>query len=128
MWPFRNKKQTPERTFLIVAHRCLQSLADRGFTFSEMTSGHSVCLDCQRGKLEIRVCYEIFAAPWCDLYEAGYYVRRIAVDAEFPSSAPLAGTPAPYLYSESLLQTHAHEIEVWCKRLLRILEDEKIAA
>jgi hypothetical protein len=113
--------------FLSIARRCLQPLADRGFTFWDNQLGREeVRLDCDRGEINIRVCYEPFGPPFCDLRQTGNSQRRIEVESEFPSSTPLATTPPPYSFSKTLLQKHAEEIEVWCKKLLRKLEDEKI--
>ena len=114
--------------FIAIARRCLQPLADRGFTFWDERACREDRFECQRGDLEIRVCYEPFGPPWCDLRRGGRFERRLEIESDFPSSTPLATTPAPYDFSESLLQTHAQELEVWCARLLRRLEDEKIVA
>ncbi|MDD5141154.1 MAG: hypothetical protein PHY43_12945 [Verrucomicrobiales bacterium] len=112
--------------FIAIARRCLQPLADRGFTFWDERQCREDRFECQRGDLEIRVSYEIFGPPWCDLRRAGKFVRRIEVKSDFPSSTPLATTPPPYSFSETLLQKHADELEVWCQKLLRTLEDEKV--
>jgi hypothetical protein len=114
--------------FFAIARRCFQPLADRGFKFLEQQECREDRFECQRGDLEIRVSYEIFGPPWCDIRRAGKFERRIEVISDFPSSTPLATTPPPYNFSEPLLQTHAKEIEVWCKKLLKTLECEKIVA
>jgi hypothetical protein len=115
--------------FIAIARRCFQPLAEKGFTFwDEQFCREEVRLECERGDLQIRVCYEPFGPPWCDLWRAGKYERRMEIASDFPSSTPLATTPAPYHFSEALLRTHTQELEVWCKKLLKTLEDEKIVA
>jgi len=90
-----------------------------------------------------------FGPPWCDIHEAGRFVRRIKVESEFTTSQPLAqmsleeframqsgppsvrtlvGTPRPSSVELALIEKHEEEIAVWCERLLKTLEDEKIAA
>jgi hypothetical protein len=115
--------------FLTIARRCLQPLADRGFSFrSEQLCRGEVRLECESGDILIRVSYEPFGPPWCDIREAGRPWRRLEVETEFTSSTPLAKTPPPYHFSPDLLRTQEKEVETWCLRLLGILEDEKIAA
>ncbi len=135
--------------FFAIARRCLQPLADRGFAFWDERPCKYDRLECDRGDLQIRVSYEAFGPPWCDIYVAGRFVRRIEVESEFttsealakmsldrfyaiqsgpPSARTLAGMPRPSSAEIALLERHGQEIEVWCTRLLKILEDEKIAA
>jgi hypothetical protein len=104
--------------FIAIARRCLQPLAERGFTFwEERLCRGEVRLECQRGDLEIRVSYEPSGPPWCDLHRAGRYERSLEVVSVAPSDS-----------IESFFQTHEQELEVWCSRLLRRLEDENIVA
>ena len=113
--------------FIAIARRSLQPLADRGFTFwDEHLCRSEVRLGCQKGDLEIRVSYEPFGPPWCDLRRAGHYERRIEVKSDSSSSTPLATMLPPFSFSEQLLATHQQELDAWCKKLLKILEDEKI--
>jgi hypothetical protein len=115
--------------FIAIARRCLQPLADKGFTFwDERLCRGVVHLECERGDIQIRVCYEPFGPPWCDVRETGRPQRRLKVETEFPSSTPLATKPPPFHFSPDLLHTHEEEVEAWCLRLLRVLEDEKITA
>jgi len=106
-------------------------------------------LVCDRGDLEIRVSYVTFGPPWCDIHEGGRFVRRIKVDSEFTTSQALAqlslekframqsgprsvrtlvGMPRASSVELALIEKHEQEIAVWCERLLKTLEDEKIAA
>jgi hypothetical protein len=111
--------------FLAIARRCLQPLADRGFTLGDNQLGREeVRLDCDRDEINIRVCYEPFGPPFCDLRQNGNSQRRIDVESEFQSSTRLAMASLPY--SETLLKKHVEEVEAWCKKLLVKLEDEKI--
>jgi hypothetical protein len=135
--------------FFAIARRCLKPLAEQGFTFWDERPCRYDRLECDRGDLQIRVSYETFGPPWCDLHVAGLFVRRIEVASEFttsealaqislerfraiqsgpPSARTLAGQPAPSPVEVGLLEKHEQEIETWCKRLLKTLEDEKIAA
>ena len=133
--------------FYAIARRCLQPLADRGFTFWDDRLGRCDRLECDRGDLEIRVSYVTFGPPWCDIHEAGCFVRRIKVESEFttsqalaqmslekframqsgpPSARTLVGMPRPSSAELALIEKHEQEIAVWCQRLLKTLEDEKI--
>ena len=104
--------------FIAIARRCLQPLAERGFTFwDESLCRGEVRLECQRGDLQIRVSYEPCGPPWCDLHRGGRYERRLEVVAAAPSD-----------FTESFFQSHEQELEVWCMTLLKRLEDEKIVA
>ena len=40
----------------------------------------------------------------------------------------LVGMPRPSSVEHALIEKHEQEIAVWCERLLKMLEDEKIAA
>jgi hypothetical protein len=134
--------------FFVTARRCLQPLANRGFTFWDARQSTYDRLECDRGDLQIRVSYEKFCPPWCDIHEAGRFVRRIAVESEFMTSEALAKfslerfgvwqslSPSerksatvlqPTSAEVALREKHAQEIEAWCMKLLKILEDEKIA-
>jgi hypothetical protein len=102
--------------FIAIARRCLQPLAERGFTFwDESLCRGEVRLECERGDLQIRVSYEPDGPPWCDLHRAGRYERRLEVES--PSNS-----------TQRFFETHEQELEAWCGRLLRRLEDEKIVA
>ena len=135
--------------FFAIARGCLQPLADRGFTFWDEKLCRCDRLECNRGDLEIRVSYEAYGPPWCDIYEARRFVRRIEVESEFttsevlarmslerframqsgpPSVRTLVGMPQPSSGEVALLGKHAQELEVWCNRLLKTLEDEKTIA
>jgi hypothetical protein len=116
--------------FLAIARHCLQPLADRGFNFrSEQLCRGEVRLECERGDILVRVSYEPFGPPWCDIREAGRLWRRLEVNkTRFTTSTPLARTPPPFHFRQDLLRIHEDEVETWCLRLLCILEDEKIAA
>ena len=104
--------------FLAIARRCLQPLADAGFTFwEERLCRGEVRLECDRGDLQIRVSYEPNGPPWCDLHRGGRYERRLEIEVAPPSD-----------FTEWFFETHEQELEVWCGRLLRRLEDEKIVA
>ncbi len=114
--------------FNAIARHCFRPLADRGFAFWEERACREDRFECQRGDLEIRVRYEPFGPPWCDLWRGGRLERRIKIESDFPSSTPLATTPPPYNFSEPLLRRHAQELEVWCEKLFKTLEDEKIVS
>ncbi len=62
--------------FLAIARHNLLPLSDQGFTFwDEKLSRGEVRLECDRRDVEIRVCYEPFGPPWCDLRRAGKFER-----------------------------------------------------
>jgi hypothetical protein len=109
--------------FIVTVRQCLQPLAERGFTFWDGSDGRAVHFDCDRGDLGIRVWYETYDAPFCEIRDRGRFVRRIEVVSEFTTgeALALAGLPEP----PHLAAKHVQEIEAWC---MRIFEDEKIAA
>jgi hypothetical protein len=51
------------------------------------------------------------------LHRAGKFERRLEIEAVAPSD-----------FTEWFFETHEQELEAWCGRLLRRLEDEKIVA
>jgi hypothetical protein len=100
--------------FIAIARHCLQPLAEQGFSlWDERLCRGEVRLECDRGDLQIRVSYEPFGPPWCDLHRGGRFERRLEIESGFPSG---------------FFETHAEELEAWCARLLKRLDDEKIIA
>ena len=106
--------------FIALARRCLKPLSDSGFTFwEERLCRGEVRLKCHRGDLEIRVSYEPYGPPWCDVYRAERYERRLEIDS---------GSHSQPEFTDWFFQIHEQELEMWCSRLLRRLKDEKIVA
>jgi hypothetical protein len=98
--------------FIAIARHCLQPLADQGFSFwDECLCCGEVRLKCDRGDLQIRVSYEPFGPPWCDLHRGGRFERRLEIQSDSPAE---------------FLRTNAEELEAWCASLLKRLVDEKI--
>jgi hypothetical protein len=103
--------------FLSIARRCLEPLAERGFVFDESHRCRGeVHLKCQRDDLTIDVAYEPFS-PWCFIYRGGRFERKLEIESDFSGCG-----------SGSLTQTHEEQIETYCRKLLRRLDDEKVAA
>ena len=102
--------------FLSIARRCLEPLAERGYTFNEskLCRGE-VHLKCQRGTLTIDLAYEPYGPPWCHIHRNGQFERELHIESDFSDFG-------------TLLQTHDEQIEAYCRKLLRTLEDEKIAS
>ena len=102
--------------FLSIARRCLEPLAERGYVFDEsrLCRGE-VHLKCQRDALTIDVAYEPFS-PWCHIYRGGQFERELRIESDFSGFG-----------SGTLTQTHEEQVETYCRKLLRMLEDEKVA-
>lgn len=102
--------------FLSIARRCFEPLAELGFTFDESQRRRGeVHLKCQRDHVTVDVGYEAFGPPWCHIHRDGKFERELRIESDFSGFG--AGT---------LLQTHEEQIEAYCRKLLRRLEDEKI--
>jgi hypothetical protein len=103
--------------FLSIARRCLEPLVKRGFTFAEdVRCRGEVHLKCQREAVTVDLAYEPYGPPWCHIHRAGQFERELHIDADFSGFG-----------GATLLQTHDEQIEAYCQKLLRRLEDEKIA-
>jgi hypothetical protein len=104
--------------FQFIARKCLEPLAQRGFVFDETQRCRGeVHLQCQRDAITIDIGYEPYGPPWCQLYRDGKFERELRIESDFSGFG--AGT---------LLQTHEEQIETYCQKLLKRLEDEKISS
>jgi hypothetical protein len=102
--------------FLAIARRCLEPLLDWGFKFDEsIRERGEVRLRCRRDLVVIEVGYEPYGPPWCRINRDGRAERELRIESDFSGRG-----------SGTLLQTHDEQIETYCHKLLRRLEDEKI--
>ena len=88
----------------------------KGRTDTTLCRG-KVHLTCQRGEVEIELTYEPFGPPWCHIRRTGRFERNLHIESDFSGFG-----------SGTLLRTHDEQIEDYCRKLLRRLEDVQIAA